>query len=69
MQAICHDTHNFMVCFSYDPAEAEINLLGTWLILAAIARQKGVTLEINWQLSSGAYHNQMPGKIQELTHG
>lgn len=57
-----------MVCFLHDPAEAEIELLGTWMILAAVGRHKGVTLEIKWQLSSEAYHNQMPGKRQKLIH-
>lgn len=40
MQAICHDTHNFMVYFWFDPAEAEIKFLGTWMILAAVGRKK-----------------------------
>lgn len=63
MQTVCHDTHNFMVCFLFDPAEAEIKLLGTWMILAG----RRVTLEIKQQ-SAGAYHNQMPGRRQELIH-
>lgn len=40
MQAICHDIHNFMVCFLFDPAEAEIKFLETWMILAAIGKKK-----------------------------
>lgn len=40
MQEICHYTHNFMVCFLFDLADTEIKLLGTWMILAAVARRK-----------------------------
>lgn len=39
MQAICHDTHNCMVCFLFDPADAEIKFLGTCMILAAVGRE------------------------------
>lgn len=44
MQAIFHDTHSFMVCFLCAPAGAEIKFSGTWVILAAVGRQKGMTL-------------------------